>query len=165
MSLLVFLIAALPAAAVVFVADKTRNKAAIIAAALVAVAVGVLTGNPAYMGLDLLCVGIGLYISWQIAKTPIYRTPEEIERLRLARIKAEEEQAKWDKAFNEFIINALIVGAVALFLFIKIWTPATPAAAQPQQAVQPPPPAAAPGQPQPKPPPRPRANRAPPSNA
>lgn len=63
MPLLVFLIAAAPPAAVVFVADKTRTKTAIIAAAIVAVAVGVLTGNPAYMGLDLLFVGIGLYIS------------------------------------------------------------------------------------------------------
>ena len=112
MSLLVFLIAAVPAAAVVLVAEKTRSKAAIIAAASVAVAVGVFTGNPAYVGVDLVCVGVALLISWQIAKTPIDRTPEEIERRRLARIKAEEDQANWDKAFNTFISNALIIGAV-----------------------------------------------------
>ena len=71
MSLLVFLIAAVPAAAVVLVAEKTRSKAAIIAAASVAVAVGVLTGNPAYVGVDLVCVGVALLISWQIAKTQL----------------------------------------------------------------------------------------------
>lgn len=143
MSLLVFLIAAVPAAAVVLVAEKTRSKAAIIAAASVAVAVGVLTGNPAYVGVDLVCVGVALLISWQIAKTPIDRTPEEIERRRLARIKAEEDQANWDKAFNTFISNALIIGAVVLLLAFKFWQPSSPSTAQPQPATQPPTPAVA----------------------
>ena len=137
MSLLVFLIAAIPAAVVVLVAKKTRNKAAIIATALVAVALGVLTGNPAYMGVDLVCVAVAVLISWQIAGTPIERTQEEIERQRLARIKAEEDQAKWDKAFNEFLVNALVVGAVVMFLVFKFWLPSSPAIAQPQPVPQP----------------------------
>lgn len=62
MSLLVFLIAAVPGALVAWVGMSTTSAMALWGAALVAAAVGVLTGNPIYMGLDILCVGIGLYI-------------------------------------------------------------------------------------------------------
>lgn len=141
MSLLVFAIAAVPAAFVLFVADKTRSKPAIVLTAAVAAAVGVLTGNPAYLGLDLIFVGVALFIAWNIAKTPLQRTPEEIERRRLARIQTEEAQAKWDKAVSEFIKNALIVGAVAVFLVVKFWRPTAPATAQPQPVSQLPAPA------------------------
>ena len=57
------------------------------------------------------------------------------------RIAAEEAQARWDKACNEFLKNALVVVLVVVagFLAIKFWAPATPA--QPVQAT--PPPAAA----------------------
>ena len=57
------------------------------------------------------------------------------------RIAAEEAQARWDKACNEFLKNALLVVLVVVagFLAIKFWTPAPPA--QPVQAT--PPPAAA----------------------
>lgn len=136
MSLVVFLIAALPAVAVVVVAETTRNKAAIVAAAIVAATLGLLTGNPAFVGVDLLAVALALYISWNIAKTPLPRSPEELERRRLARIAAEEAQARWDKACNEFLKYALVVGVVAGFLAIKFWTPAPPA--QPVQATAPP---------------------------
>ena len=90
-----------------------------------------------------MCVGVALLISWQIAKTPIDRTPEEIERRRLARIKAEEDQANWDKAFNTFISNALIIGAVVLLLAFKFWQPSSPSTAHPPPATQPPTPAVA----------------------
>ncbi|NCU65790.1 hypothetical protein GWK50_08060 [Acidovorax sp. 210-6] len=138
MSLVVFLIAALPAVAVVVVAETTRNKAAIVAAAIVAATLGLLTGNPAFVGVDLLAVALALYISWNIAKTPLPRSPEELERRRLARIAAEEAQARWDKACNQFLKNALVVVVVVVagFLAIKFWTPATPA--QPVQATAPP---------------------------
>ena len=126
MSLVVFLIAALPAVAVVVVAETTRNKAAIVAAAIVAATLGLLTGNPAFVGVDLLAVALALYISWNIAKTPLPRSPEELERRRLARIAAEEAQARWDKACNEFLKYALVVGVVAGVLAIKFWTPAPP---------------------------------------
>ena len=139
MSLVVVLIAALPAVAVVVVAETTRNKAAIVAAAIAAATLGLRTGNPAFAGVDLLAVALALYISWNIAKTPLPRSPEELERRRLARIAAEEAQARWDKACNEFLKNALVVVVMAGFLAIKFWTPATPA--QPVQAT--PPPAAA----------------------
>ena len=52
------------------------------------------------------------------------------------RIAAEEAQARWDKACNEFLKNALVVVVMAGFLAIKFWTPATPA--QPVQATAPP---------------------------
>ena len=48
------------------------------------------------------------------------------------RIAAEEAQARWDKACNEFLKYALVVVLVAGFLAIKFWAPATPA--QPVQA-------------------------------
>ena len=139
MSLLIFAIAAVPAAFVLFVADKTRSKSAIVLTATVAAAVGVLTGNPAYLGLDLIFVGIALFIAWNIAKTPLQRTPEEIERRRLERIQAEEAQAKWDKAVNEFIFIALLVGLGVMVLTFKYWLPiVAPMQSQPQPAIQPP---------------------------
>ncbi len=97
MSLMVFLIALIPAVGVIVVANTTRNKGAVVIAALIATAVGAAAGNPAYTGLDLVFVGIATYVSWQIAKTPIHRTPEEVaaaqEKARVERIKAEEAKA------------------------------------------------------------------------
>ena len=78
MSLTVLLIALVPAVGVIVVANTTRNKGAVVIAALIAIVVGAAAGNPAYTGLDVVFVGIATYISWQIAKTPIHRTPEEV---------------------------------------------------------------------------------------
>lgn len=144
MSMVVFLIAVVPAIGVVAVAEKTKNRGAVVVAALAAATLGVVTGSPAYMGIDLLCVGIATWISWEITKKKtIYRTPEEIaaaqEAARLERIKAQEAEIKRNKAITEFFQTALVLGAVALFLFWKFWEPATPqpvtAQPQPQQVV------------------------------
>ena len=142
MSWIVFLIAVVPAIGVVVIAEKTRSRGAVIAAAIVAAGLGLLTGNPAYIGIDLLFVGTSTYISWDITKTPIYHTPEEIaaaqEKARLARIAEQEANARQEKAIAEFFQGALMLGAIALVLFWKFWPPSAPqenitnAAMQPQ---------------------------------
>jgi hypothetical protein len=127
MSWVVFLIALIPAIGVVVVAEKTRSKGAFLVAALVAAGLGVLTGNPAYLGIDLLFVGFAIYVSWQITKTPIYRTPEEIaaaqEKAQLEQLKAEEAAAKRKKTITEFFQGALTLGAAAFLLYSKFWQP------------------------------------------
>lgn len=150
MSLMVFLIALIPAVGVIVVANTTRNKGAVVIAALIATAVGAAAGNPAYTGLDLVFVGIATYVSWQIAKTPIHRTPEEVaaaeEKARIERIKAEEAKARRNKAVSEFLKGALIVGALAALLIWKYTEPTTSqsqtsniaAQPQPQQPAPPP---------------------------
>lgn len=141
MSLVVFLIAALPAVGVFVVAEKTRNKGAVVVAALVAAALGALTGNPAYLGVDLLFVGIAVFISWNITNTPIYRTPQEIadaqEKARLERIQAAEAAAKRDKAIAEFLQGAVVICVIGGFFFWKFWEPTAPARATPNVALQP----------------------------
>lgn len=123
MSLAIFLIALLPAAVVVIVAEKTRSKGAVVVAALVAALLGFLTGNAAYIGIDLLFVGIATYIAWNITNTPIYRTPEEIaaaqEKARLERIKEQEAAARRDKEIAELVqvVVVIVVVVVGGFLF------------------------------------------------
>lgn len=147
MSLTVLLIALVPAVGVIVVANTTRNKGAVVIAAMVATAVGAATGNPAYTGLDLVFVGIATYISWQIAKTPIHRTPEEVaaaqEKARVERIKAEEAKAKRNKAVTEFFKAVVVLGAVAALLIWQhsersapqSYTSSTAVQPQPQQFV------------------------------
>lgn len=130
MSWIVFLIALIPAIGVVVVAEKTRSKGAFSVAAIVAAGLGLLTGNPEYIGIDLLFVGIATYISWNITKSPVYRSPEEIaaaqEIARLERIKAEEAAVKRNKDLTEFFQATLALGAIAFFLFWKFWQPSAP---------------------------------------
>lgn len=59
----IFLIALIPALGVFVVAALSESRAKTTVAALIAAAVGVLTGNPAYMALDLLCVGVVYWVS------------------------------------------------------------------------------------------------------
>lgn len=61
--MLIFLIALIPALGVFVVAAITDSRAKTTIAAVVAAAVGVLTGNPAYMALDLLFVGVAYWVS------------------------------------------------------------------------------------------------------
>lgn len=141
MSWIVFLIAVVPAIGVVVIAEKTRSKGAVVAAAIVAAGLGLLTGNPAYIGIDLLFVSIATYISWGITKTPIYRTPEENaaaqEKARLARIAEQEAKARQEKAIAEFFQGALMLGAIALVLFWKFWQPSAPQENTTNAAMQP----------------------------
>lgn len=147
MSLTVLLIALVPAVGVIFVANTTRNKGAVVIAALIAIVVGAAAGNPAYTGVDLVFVGIATYISWQIAKTPIHRTPEEVaaaeEKARIERIRAEEAKAKRDKALTDFFKAAALLGAVVALLIWQhsersapqSYTSSTASQQQPQQFV------------------------------
>lgn len=147
MSLTVLLIALVPAVGVIFVANTTRNKGAVVIAALIAIVVGAAAGNPAYTGVDLVFVGIATYISWQIAKTPIHRTPEEVaaaeEKARIKRIRAEEAKAKRDKALTDFFKAVVVLGTVAALLIWQhsersapqSYTSSTATQPQPQQLV------------------------------
>ena len=141
MSWIVFLIAVVPAIGIVVIAEKTRSKGAVLAAAIVAAGLGLLTGNPAYIGIDLLFVGIATYISLNITKKPIYRTPEEIaaaqEKSRLARIAEQEAKARQKKSIAEFFQGALMLGAVVFVLFGKFWQPSAPNENIPHVAMQP----------------------------
>lgn len=58
MSWVVFLIALVPAIGVVVVAEKTRSKGAVSAAAIVAAGLGVLTGDAMYMAIGLAVIMI-----------------------------------------------------------------------------------------------------------
>lgn len=58
-----FLIALLPALSVFYIAAISKSRAKTTVAALLAAAVGVLTGNPAYMALDLLFVVVAYGVS------------------------------------------------------------------------------------------------------
>lgn len=60
---MIFLIALLPALVVFCVAAISESRVKTTVAAFIAAAVGVLTGNPAYMALDLLFVIIAYWIS------------------------------------------------------------------------------------------------------
>ena len=58
MSWVVFLIALVPSIGVVVVAEKTRSKGAVSAAAIVAAGLGVLTGDAMYMAIGLAVIMI-----------------------------------------------------------------------------------------------------------
>ncbi len=64
----IVVVAALPALGVVIVAGMTRSKFWIAIAAIAAAALGILTGNPTYMGADLLAVGVALCLVWPSPK-------------------------------------------------------------------------------------------------
>lgn len=61
--MMIFLIALIPALGVFVVAAITESRAKTTIAAVVAAAVGVLTGNPAYMALDLVFVAVVYWVS------------------------------------------------------------------------------------------------------
>jgi hypothetical protein len=60
---MVFLIAVAPALAVLFISFMYDTRRATVTAAIIAAAFGVLTGNPAYFAIDLVFVGLGLWLS------------------------------------------------------------------------------------------------------
>jgi hypothetical protein len=61
--MMIFLIALIPALGVFVVAAITESRAKTTIAAAVAAAIGILTGNPAYMALDLLFVVVVYWVS------------------------------------------------------------------------------------------------------
>lgn len=129
MSLVVLFIALLPAVVVVVIAEKTRSKGAVVVAALIAAAVGFFTGNPTYIFVDLLFVGIATWIAWSITNTPIYRSPEEIaaaqEKARLERIQEQEAEERFEKALAKFFQGAVVVIAIGGFFLWKSLQPST----------------------------------------
>jgi hypothetical protein len=75
-SFVVFLIAAIPAGIVAWVGIHTTSRAALWGAAIAAGLFGIVTGNPIYIGVDLLGVAIGLYIG-HIEQTRLKRSRHE----------------------------------------------------------------------------------------
>ena len=96
MSLVVFLIAAVPALFVIGIGAWTKSRAATYAAAVIAALIG-LIGVPAYIGIDLLAVGLGLGLWFGLpAIDPAVKA--ENERLKAERIAYEQtEQYKAKK--------------------------------------------------------------------
>jgi hypothetical protein len=60
---MVLLIAVVPALAVLFTSFMYDTRRATVIAAIIAGAIGALTGNPAYVAIDLFFVGLGLWLS------------------------------------------------------------------------------------------------------
>lgn len=81
MGLIVFAIAAAPTVFVYLVGLKGYSRGNLYAAAVVAGAVGVFTGNPVYAGLDLFFVLLGLYFGYQTQSSRIKLKQREDERL------------------------------------------------------------------------------------
>jgi len=64
--MMILLIALIPAAIVFFVAVGTESKAKTTVAALIAAAIGVFTGNPAYMALDIVAVIAAYWLAMSV---------------------------------------------------------------------------------------------------
>jgi len=68
----ILLIALIPAVVVFFIAVGTESKVKTAIAALIAAAMGILTGNPAYMVLDVVAVGLAYWLAmtmvWDVSK-------------------------------------------------------------------------------------------------
>lgn len=60
---MVFLIAAIPALFVYWISVKTNSYSWTAVAGILAGAVGISTGNPTFVGVDLMCIAIAFYIS------------------------------------------------------------------------------------------------------
>ncbi len=75
MSWEIFLIAAVPAAFVVLIGFYTKSKFKLILAALLAGALGVVTGHPMYMAIDIVAVAIGFWFGWRA--TNLEKEPEK----------------------------------------------------------------------------------------
>lgn len=113
MSLVVLAIAVAPAVIVVIVAGETHSRAKTVFAAVVAAAVGVFTGNPAYMLLDLVCVAAALVVGWKMTDSRQYQTAEQI-AAEEARRRAEQEAS--ERQWREIVHAAkglVILGAAA----------------------------------------------------
>lgn len=117
MSVLVLLIALVPAAGVVIVSEATNSRAAVALACVVAVLIGVMTGNPAYAALDVCAALAATWFSWPKL------SPEEIQKKKKA--KQEREAYYASQAYQDDLKRAESIGksvvafaAVAYFLWI-----------------------------------------------
>ena len=141
MSLAIWSIALLHGFFVLIISEMTHSKAAIACAAVVAAAAGVLTGNPIYIALDLLCVAVATYFCWTALDTQHHRTPQEIaaaeERARLERIKVEEATVGRNKAIADFFQAVVVLGGIAVFFFWKFWEPSVPQTTTPNTGLPP----------------------------
>lgn len=133
MSVMVLLIAFVPAIAVVVATEFTHNRVVIVGIAMAAAAIGVLTGSPIYMLLDLLFVGGALYIAWQLTAKSDYELKlerearEAQERERQAKIAAERAQAaKTKSGGGASTLLGLVVIAGWIFSIWKPWSPEPP---------------------------------------
>lgn len=125
MTLAVWSIALLHGFFVFIVAEITKSRIAVAIAAVIAVAVGVLTGSPIYMALDLLFVAIATYLCWTdlAPLRAVHRRLPRQERARQERIKADEQRARFRKEVGELLTSVLSIGAVIAFLVWKFWEP------------------------------------------
>lgn len=65
----ILLIALVPAVVVFFIAVGTEGKVKTTFAALIAAAIGVVTGNSIYMALDVAAVGLAYWLAMTVAAT------------------------------------------------------------------------------------------------
>lgn len=96
---MVFLIAFVPALAVVIVSYVTDSKSKTIIAAIIAAALGIFTGNPVFVGIDILFVGLAYYFSIvELKDRQKSKMKEEIRLQNIADMNAKrEEQSGWEE--------------------------------------------------------------------
>jgi hypothetical protein len=111
--LIVFLIAALPAAFVVAV-STTGSRAATLAAAVVAASFGAIVGNPVYALLDVGAVAIALYLFWP------EQSAEKIAEREAKKAYWESPQGKAEEKGYAHIATVIVGLACATYLYFEI---------------------------------------------
>ena len=115
---MILAIAAIPAVAVAVISSTTGSRMATLLAALIAVAVGLLTGNPAYAALDVGCVAIAIWLSWPQAD------PKKVQATATKRAaqRAYYESAEYKRKENLWTVvgGVAMVGGYLLYLFWPI---------------------------------------------
>jgi hypothetical protein len=129
----VIFIALLHGVPVFLIGAMTKSKVALTLSAVVAAAVGVMTGNPAYIAVDLIAVAVAFGLGMlaigsggrELAAPPQSSAPET---------------AKKPESGSSWVGGALVVGVLAIFLYNKFADSPKPSPAyQPPQATQSPP--------------------------
>lgn len=118
MSLIVFAIAAIPAAVVLAVGAATRSRLWICIVALLAAAVGIRTGSPTYTLLDLLFVALATYFAWPPTDPAARQAKEEERAARRAYVESPEfkrKEAEWNTR-----LVLIAVGCVATYVYFQM---------------------------------------------
>ena len=100
---MIFLIAFLPALAVYCVSYFTNSKAYTIIAAITAALLGVFTGNPIFLGVDILFVALATVLAYHHIDVRTKQIKEESDRQ--ARIAEMESTASWNLRHAELLVE------------------------------------------------------------
>lgn len=135
MSLVVLFIAALHAVPVVLIAVVSGSRVAVFVTACVSAAVGVLTGNPLYIAIDLIFVAFATYLTWPAIHPDKALTAEATRLKREVHFNSLEYKAKEDRWI--FWITAFGVVGYLLYMLWPIPQNARESARVPTTAATP----------------------------